>query len=72
MGELDQTAAERRFLARNPMGLEQVVPPVAGLFEGALDEEMDHLDTSSATETRPERVLGEMCESSASRRTLGT
>ena len=37
------------------------------LFEGDLDEEMDHLDTSSATKTRPEGVLGERCGSSVSR-----
>jgi integrase len=37
------------------------------LFEGDLDEVMDRLDAHSATKTRPERFLGERCESSASR-----
>jgi integrase len=42
------------------------------LFEGDLDEVMDRLDGYSATETRPERVLGEVVEFPPRTETLGT
>jgi hypothetical protein len=42
------------------------------LFEGDLDEVMDRLDTSSATKSRPERVLGDVVELPPRTETLGT
>ncbi|MDK1016411.1 MAG: tyrosine-type recombinase/integrase [Actinomycetota bacterium] len=42
------------------------------LFEGDLDEVMDRLDASSATKSRPERVLGDVVDLPPRTGTLGT
>lgn len=42
------------------------------LFEGDLDEVMDRLDAFSATESRPERVLGDVVDLPPRTETLGT
>jgi hypothetical protein len=42
------------------------------LFEGDLDEVMDRLDAHFATETRPERVLGEVVGFPSRTETIGT